>query len=280
MASASDRRLGFPLTRLRELEREVIAALNTVAEEASYAASEPTSEANVRRSWTLLHATLGAEAAESARLLADNEHLRMVIVLVRSLYEYSNKISYYANHLPEALSDAKDGWKFRERMMEVALSDFVPTIEPLSKETKIKHANIAQIVDSITSRANSVDDSGQRFKRHYHEGFYAYASAIAHGSSGAINEIVRFEPPDAEVRHQIWQRRRREELKVIAHAQITFQAWLLLFTLTKFSPTRHSIDVDRLLDRWKTFDQPLLDFKNANMREVGPEQAFLDALGT
>jgi hypothetical protein len=226
-------------------------------------------------------ATLGAEATESALLLADSGHLRMVITLVRSLYEYSNKITYYANHIDEARLDAQQGWTFRERMIEVGLSDFTPNVEPLSRETKVKHTNISQIVNAIAERAMSADsDTGQRYKRHYHDGFYAYASAISHGSQGAINEIVRFEPHDSECPEQVWLMKRPDELKVIAHAQIAFQSWQLLFTLTRFSPIAHNVDVEGLLDRWKTFDAPLLAFKNAHIAAVGYEQATLDCLGT
>jgi hypothetical protein len=166
-------------------------------------------------------------------------------------------------------------------MIEVALSDFTPSVEPLSKATQVKHANISQIVNAIAERATSAEsDTGQRFKRHYHDGFYAHASAISHGGQGAINEIVRLEPHDNERPKQVWIMKRPDELKVIAHAQIAFQSWQLLFTLTRFSPIVHNIDVDGLLDRWKTFDAPLLAFKNAHIAAVGYEQAALDFLGT
>ncbi len=281
MPSASDRRLGFPLSRLRVLERDIVAALEVVAEEVSQYTIVRSDEENARRTWTITLATLGAEAVESALSLADSGNLRMVFLLVRSLYEYANKITYYKNNVKEAFTDARQGWTFRERMMEVALSDFVPAVEPLSQETRIKLTGISRIVDAIADRAKAKGNHhGERFKRHYHEGFYAYASAIAHGGPGAINDIVGFEPGEGEHRTQVWYKRRPDKLKVIAHSQIAFQGWLLLFTLTDFSPVAHKVDVAGLLERWKAFDEPLLAFKNAHIAEVGFEQAVLDCLGT
>lgn len=281
MAKTADSRFGFPLGKIRAFERDVQAALETVALEASRY-TDPLSETeNVRRTWTSTLATLGAEATDAAIALVDRGDLRMVMLLVRSLYEYSNKATYYSNHIDEARLDARAAWAFRVRMIEVAISDFSPTVEPLDRENKVKVTPISNIVNAITERvAASGTDAGDRFRRHYHDGFYAYSSAIAHGGPGAINDVFRFESAIGEEQRQVWLRRRPESLKVIGHAQVAFQSWLLLFALTALSPVNHAIDVDKLLERWSTFDAPLLAFKQRHIDEVGFEQAALDSFGT
>jgi len=141
------------LGKLRAFERDVLRALESVASDVAQFLSPRTEDENVRRTWTVTFATLGAEASDAAARLADAGNLRMVMLLVRSLYEYTNKATYYANRLGEAREDARKGWKFRERMLEVALSDFLPTVEPLSAETKVKTTPVSNVVDAVAAPA-------------------------------------------------------------------------------------------------------------------------------
>jgi hypothetical protein len=233
--------------------------------------------------WALTLGTLANDLAESAKRSIEFGDLRAALLISRALYEYVNRLRYYKLHRAKAVKHSQEGWKFYERMHEVFVSDYLDDLPPLKKENKIDLQSITGMLTEYFKVADGiVPETAARFRHHFHDGFYAVASAVAHGSQGSISEVFRIvEAYGAAGQKVEWRKRRDPRLKPVALFNVSLLLILLVVEIEQLNLTGDRPQVaGEFLDRLRAFHEPLLTLKNQHAEVVGMFQMAIDTMGT
>jgi len=275
---------GFPYPALHDFAWIVADELRDFLTEV-YTAGQPSASERERQAfwvWAIVLGTLAYDLALSASHSVGKGHIRITTLVNRSLYEYANRLRFYKTHPDKAVLYSQQGWKFYMRMGEVIGSDFVDELPELDPENRIDHQSIGGMLKDYAVKAGIDERVAGRYRRHFHDGFYAAASALAHGSQGAIIDVfrmVKLMPGSQQLSE--WMRFRNPNLMPAATFTMVLMLLLILAEVEDFGllPDRECRSPE-LMRQFAFFSQPLLDFKEKHAKRVGYEQMALDTLGT
>lgn len=230
--------------------------------------------------WSKVLGTLACDLATSGIRSIDAGDLRVATLINRSLYEYVNRLRYFGAHTDDAIKCCQEGVKFYDRMHEVVYSDYIEDVPPLDPANKMDMKSITGMLTEYLKRATIDGESAARYRRHFHDGFYAAASALAHGSQGAIMDAYQVVEM-GEKQKLIWMKRHDENLRPPAMCTMVLMLILMIAAIEDFNIVAVRPKKWReLVKQYRVFAQELLQFKERHAEQVGHFQMCVDTFGT